>query len=114
MRPPRGSVSVVFYFWYNMDHERLICFIDGFNLYHALVALHKPHLKWLDLRKLCSHFVQSKSQVITQVLFFSAYPTWKPDSYRRHRLYVSALMATGVTPVMGHFKIDSPKISEYP
>lgn len=87
-----------------MPLERLICFVDGFNLYHALDALNEPHLKWLDLQKLFSHFVRSKSQVITQVLFFSAYPTWKPDSYRRHRLYVAALRASGVTAVMGHFK----------
>ncbi len=90
-----------------MHYERLICFVDGFNLYHALDSLRQQHLKWLDLRKLFSHFVRSKSQIITQVLFFSAYPTWKPDSYHRHRLYVSALMASGVIPVMGHFKKKS-------
>ncbi|MFI5344595.1 MAG: NYN domain-containing protein, partial [Chlamydiales bacterium] len=42
------------------------------------------------------------------ILYFSAYPTWKPDSYRRHRDYVAALLSTGVTPVMGQFK-NKPK-----
>lgn len=98
-----------FFLGLKMNSERIICFVDGFNLYHAIAALNQPHLKWLDLRKLFSHFVRSKSQVIDQILFFSAYPTWKPDSYRRHRLYVEALMASGVTPVMGHFKMKSKK-----
>lgn len=91
----------------NMHTERVICFVDGFNMYHALDAIKKPYLKWLDLRKLFTLLSKPKSQVITQVLFFSAYPTWKPSSYLRHRHYVAALQTTGVTPVMGHFKVKS-------
>ena len=87
-----------------MQLERVICFVDGFNLYHALDAIQQPHLKWLDLRQLFSRLTRTKSQVITQILFFSAYPTWKPASYHRYRLYISALASTGVTPVMGQFK----------
>lgn len=87
-----------------LESERIICFIDGFNLYHALKDLAQPHLKWLDLRLLFSRLSRSQSQIITQILFFSAYPTWKPDSYQRHRAYVAALSAYGITPVMGQFK----------
>lgn len=90
-----------------MNRERVVCFIDGFNMYHALHAIQQPHLKWLDLRKLFTLLAKPKSQVITQILFFSAYPTWKPSSYYRHRQYVAALQASGVTPVMGHFKRKS-------
>jgi uncharacterized LabA/DUF88 family protein len=90
-----------------MKQERVICFVDGFNMYHALDQLKKPHLKWLDLRKLFTLLSRPKSQVITQILFFSAYPTWKPNSYLRHRHYVAALQVNGVTPVMGHFKKKS-------
>ena len=27
---------------------RVACYIDGFNLYHAIDDLDKPHLKWLE------------------------------------------------------------------
>jgi uncharacterized LabA/DUF88 family protein len=84
--------------------ERIVCFVDGFNLYHALHSIGQQHLKWLDLKKLFSHLTRAKSQIITQILFFSAYPTWKPDSYKRHRQYIAALSSTGVTSVMGQFK----------
>lgn len=87
-----------------MKLERVICFVDGFNLYHALDAIKQPHLKWLNLRLLLSRLTRTKSQIITQILFFSAYPTWKPASFHRHRLYISALSSTGVTPVLGQFK----------
>ncbi len=91
-----------------MHRERIICFVDGFNMYHALSALNQPHLKWLDLQRLFSRLTRSQSQIITQILFFSAYPTWKQDSYYRHRQYIKALSAHGVTPVMGQFK-NKPK-----
>jgi hypothetical protein len=99
-----GSRICGFFLESFLDRERVICFVDGFNLYHAIDVMKKPHLKWLDLRKLFSHLTRSKSQIITQILYFSAYPTWKPDSYRRHRDYVAALLATGVTPILGQFK----------
>ena len=92
-----------------MEHERIVCFVDGFNMYHALKDLKAPHLKWLDLQLLFSRLTRSKSQIITQILFFSAYPTWKPDSYHRHRLYIQALSSSGVTPVLGQFKNKSKK-----
>ena len=31
---------------------RVACYVDGFNLYHAIDDLQKSHLKWLDLRAL--------------------------------------------------------------
>lgn len=136
MRPPRISVSVVF-FWKKlikntqltkpitqrkqlyldqrfvtgneMRPERIICFVDGFNLYHALNDLHQPHLKWLDLQLLFSRLTRSTSQLITQIFFFSAYPTWKLDSLQRHRLYVKALSSHGVTPILGQFKNKAKK-----
>ncbi len=77
-------------------------------MYHALKDLQQPHLKWLDLQQLFRRLTRTKSQVIVQILFFSAYPTWKPDSYRRHRMYIKALSSQGVTPVMGQFK-NKPK-----
>ena len=99
-----GFRTVVFFWSKAVEYERVICFVDGFNLYHALLDLQKPSLKWLDLHLLFRRLSRHKSQVITQILFFSAYATWKPESYYRHRLYIKALSANGVTPVLGQFK----------
>jgi uncharacterized LabA/DUF88 family protein len=83
---------------------RVNAFIDGFNLYHALDASGHHHLKWLDLRRLCTEFAPPPDQLLEKVYYFSAYATWRPDAYARHRAFVAALEATGVEPVMGVFK----------
>ena len=45
-----------------MEVERVACFIDGFNLYHAIARLGEPHLKWLDLCRVMQRYVRSASQ----------------------------------------------------
>lgn len=90
-----------------MSRERAVAFVDGFNLYHAVARLERPHLKWIDLRALVHRYVQTKSETLVAVYYFSAYADWLPGARRRHGLYVDALTATGVTPVMGKFKPKS-------
>lgn len=82
--------------------RRVIVYIDGFNLYHAIDRLNEPWLKWLDLRALSQDLLRS-DEVLTGVKYFSAYATWRP-SHRKHRLYVDALQSTGVEVVLGQFK----------
>lgn len=84
--------------------ERVICFIDGFNLYHAIKRLRKPHLKWINLWTLSECFIGSRSQELKDVLYFSAYAYWLPGPVARHRAYVSAVRANGVTAILGRFK----------
>ncbi len=83
--------------------NRVIVYIDGFNLYHAIDELNDETLKWLDLWKL-SKSILKPNQVLCEVKYFSAYATWRPDSYKRHRDYVAAIESTGVRPIMGRFK----------
>jgi uncharacterized LabA/DUF88 family protein len=82
---------------------RVVAFVDGFNLYHAIDELRTAHLKWLDLWKLCQRFARENFQ-LQSVLYFSAFATWRPDAYKRHRAYVAALEHHRVEPIMGHFK----------
>jgi uncharacterized LabA/DUF88 family protein len=83
---------------------RVACFIDGFNLYHAVHDLRRNELKWLNLRKLMEHFIDPKIHEIVAIYYFSAFAEWLPAEVRRHKAYVEALKYFGVTPVMGRFK----------
>lgn len=83
---------------------RVITYVDGFNLYHALDNLRRSELKWLDLWKLTEHFIDPNHHEIVGVKYFSAYAHWLDGPVERHREYVAALSAVGVTPIMGHFK----------
>ncbi|MDP9412534.1 MAG: NYN domain-containing protein [Pseudomonadota bacterium] len=83
--------------------RRAIVYIDGFNLYHAVDNLKRPHLKWLDVRALAEGLLR-KDEQIKAVKYFSAFATWKPDSFARHRTYVEALKSRGVDVILGQFK----------
>lgn len=95
---------------------RIIAYIDGFNLYHAINDLGlpnprkprskvkpKPHLKWLDLWALTESLARD-NETVSEVNYFSAYATWLPQAHKRHLEYVKALEHAGVTCIMGHFK----------
>lgn len=88
--------------------RRTIVYIDGFNLYHAIHDLRRPHLKWVDLRALSESLLRP-GDVLKAVKYFSAYATWLPEPYERHRHYTSALTARGVQMHMGKFKAKPRK-----
>lgn len=52
-----GLRLVVSFFKDHMTKERVICYIDGFNLYHAIRDLKQPYLKWVNLWTLASVFI---------------------------------------------------------
>lgn len=83
---------------------RVSVYIDGFNLYHALCKFQDPKLKWLDLWSLSQRLLSPVSEQLDAVYYFSAYATWLPGPHSRHQLYVGALAAKGVVPILGHFK----------
>ena len=82
---------------------RIIAYVDGFNLYHAIDNLNRPALKWLDLNALITSLARA-GETVTEVNYFSAYATWRPTAYQRHIEYVKALEHAGVKCIMGHFK----------
>ena len=77
-------------------------YVDGFNLYHAINELNKPHLKWLSLADLANSFL-SPGDTLYTVSYFTAYMHWDADKSRRHHEYVKALKATGVDVIESKF-----------
>lgn len=82
--------------------SKVACYIDGFNLYHAIHDLRRPHLKWVNLWGLANSFVRP-GETLIKVAYFSAYATWLPAQYARHRLYVDELRGVGVECHMARF-----------
>jgi hypothetical protein len=79
-------------------------YVDGFNLYHALLRFRDNRVKWLDLTALGRRLIAPKTERIQKIQYFSAYADWLPGPMSRHIEYVAALQATGVVCTMGHFK----------
>lgn len=92
---------------------RTTAFVDGFNVYHALVAPNasgqRPFAKykWLDYRKLAECYVR-RGDALEAVYYFTAYAPWKSPSGQakreRHHNLVAAQRACGVRVVLGRFR----------
>jgi len=92
-------------------------FIDGFNVYHSLkdeydiingINGRYKHYKyrkylWLDFHTLSQRFTR-KGDTLGDVFYFSALAFWKPDSVKRHKLFISALESRGINIILGKFK----------
>lgn len=88
---------------------RVHCYIDGFNLYYAIME--NPNFvkyKWLNLRSLCQMFIgDPKLYEIQKIYYFSAYCPWKVKRQLRHRTYVKALRTERIDCVMGEMFRES-------
>ncbi|HSX11141.1 MAG TPA: NYN domain-containing protein [Chlamydiales bacterium] len=93
-----------------MSPQRVISFIDGFNLYHAISTLRRPELKWTDLRALSKVFLKSYSEELVGVYYFSAYAEHIAEAKQKcQRDYIKALELKAVKPILGHFKKKNRK-----
>lgn len=86
--------------------KRVSVFIDGYNLYHAVDNLKKPHLKWVNLFTLSQEFAKTSNGFeIIRVKFFTAPPIHKSSEVqKRYSNYIKALEHCGVEIVEGKFK----------
>ncbi|MCK5267950.1 MAG: NYN domain-containing protein [Spirochaetes bacterium] len=79
-------------------------FIDGFNLYHALIANSNYSIyRWLDLSKLTNCFVMKKD-TIADIYYFTALAAWSSSKVKKHKTLIKALELKGIKTVYGEFK----------
>jgi len=84
--------------------RRAALYVDGFNLYHAVAALDRNYLKWLDLHAL-GRAIAPRSEAIKRVVWCSAYRPQVRHKLKRHEAYHHALANRGVVCRMGHFVV---------
>jgi uncharacterized LabA/DUF88 family protein len=96
-----------------VSKQRVICYIDGFNLYHSIDSLYPVYhpqrgvadsFKWLNLWGLASAFIQSSAENLVDVFYFTALARWLHKPRRRHEEFIRANEHFGVTTILGHFK----------
>ena len=89
---------------------RVACYVDGFNLYHAIDSMCRiqrgkiDHLKWVDLRALAQCFMDPHVHRLDSLNYFSAFMEWHPARETRHREYIKALEWSGAKAILGRFK----------
>jgi uncharacterized LabA/DUF88 family protein len=88
-----------------MPLHRTIALIDGFNLYHAIAGLRRPELKWVNLKTLAGIFINTSTEELGEVFYFTAYVDHVAASVlQAQKAYLKALKIAAVRPVLGFFK----------
>ncbi len=88
-----------------MPLHRTIALIDGFNLYHAIASLHRPELKWVNLRILSGIYINTSIEQLNEVYYFTAYAEHVAATIlQAQKAYIKALEISAVQPILGFFK----------
>lgn len=88
-----------------MIRDRVVCFVDGLNLFHAIDRMKIPHLNWVDLQALSKFYIRSRDEEVTQILYFSAIATHIDESsQKKQQSYIRALQLRNIKPILDHFK----------
>jgi uncharacterized LabA/DUF88 family protein len=86
--------------------NRVIAYIDGFNLYFGMKSKGWRRYYWLDLVALCQSLLKPDQTLVATNYFTSRVsPTpHDPKQVQRQNTYLEALEAsTGLLPILGHY-----------
>lgn len=86
--------------------ERVIVYIDGFNLYFGIKQAGLNNCKWLDINKLVSHLLKPTQELIS-IKYFTSRVNNNPDKQKRQNTFIEALESTGIKAYYGHYQSDS-------
>jgi uncharacterized LabA/DUF88 family protein len=70
--------------------QRVIVYIDGYNLYYGMREAYGRKYSWLDLQAFVHSFLKPGMELV-KVKYFTAIITSSPDSRSRQELYLRAL-----------------------
>ncbi len=73
--------------------ERVIAYVDGFNLYFGLKSAALERYLWLDVPALASGIVNPRTQTLTRTNYFTSRVSDPPDKVARQTAYLEALQA---------------------
>lgn len=89
--------------------ERVVAYVDGFNLYFGMKAKHWRRFYWLDVPALCLSLLKP-SQTLVAVKYFTARVTSPTDKVRRQGAYLEALAARGGCGMYFGRYLDTPRV----
>lgn len=90
----------------NTDKERVIAYIDGFNLYFGMREAGFDHCRWLDVKKQVESLLQSNQELVG-VKYFTSRVSNNPDKQKRQSTYIDAIESTGVKLFYGNYQDGS-------
>ncbi len=86
--------------------ERIIVYVNGFNLYFGLVEAGFVNYKWLNINNLVNSLLQP-NQVLIEIKYFTSRVSNNPDKQKRQTTYIEALETVGIKIYYGHYQSDT-------
>jgi uncharacterized LabA/DUF88 family protein len=83
--------------------ERVIAYIDGFNLYFGIREAGFDYCRWLDLKKMVQKLMKS-NQSLEEVKYFTSRVSNDPQKQKRQANYIDALESTGIKVLYGNYQ----------
>lgn len=83
--------------------ERVIVYVDGFNLYFGMMEAGFSYCRWLNVKTLAQNLLQNNQQLL-EVKYFTARVTNNPDKQKRQSTYLDALYNEGVKIIYGQYQ----------
>lgn len=88
----------------NIKKERVIAYIDGYNLYFGLIDSHFERYLWLDVKALVQALLKPNQELVS-VKYFTTLITTNVDKRLRQKQYIGALQSLeNVTVIFGKFQ----------
>ncbi|MDR6560796.1 MULTISPECIES: NYN domain-containing protein [unclassified Arcicella] len=86
--------------------ERVIAYIDGFNLYFGMREAGLDQCRWLNVKKLVNNLLKPHQELVA-VKYFTSRVSNNPDKQKRQSTYIDALETTGVKIIYGNYQDGS-------
>jgi uncharacterized LabA/DUF88 family protein len=83
--------------------EKVIAYIDGFNLYFGMVEAGLGYCKWLNLKLLVENLLKPEQELI-EVKYFTSRVSNNPDKQKRQSIYIDALESLGIKIIYGNYQ----------
>jgi len=85
------------------NKERVIAYIDGFNLYFGMREAGFDQCRWLNVKRLIESLLQS-NQELAGVKYYTSRVSNSPDKQKRQSTYLDALGSVGVEIFYGNYQ----------
>lgn len=86
-----------------MKKERVVAYIDGFNLYFGLREAGFDNCRWLNVKKLVESLLQPNQELV-QVKYFTSRVSNNPDKQKRQSTYIDALESLHIKIYYGNYQ----------
>lgn len=86
--------------------ERVIAYVDGFNLYFGMREAGFDNCRWLNIKLLVQKLLKPHQELIG-VKYFTSRVSNNPDKQKRQSTYIDALESTGAKVVYGNYQDKS-------